>query len=59
MTDAASHVEWQLIRVRSSDQGAIDWHDFYKARKAGFPGLVGYGATLHDAIAAMLNKHGE
>lgn len=57
--DDATHVEWQRIKVRSSDQGTIEWHDFYKAWKSGFLGLVGYGITLDDAIAAMLNKYGE
>jgi hypothetical protein len=56
-----SVVEWQMISVRASDSDnrAIDYLDFYKAWKTGHLGLVGYGATLNDAIAAMLNKYGE
>jgi hypothetical protein len=52
-------VEWELIRVKARAEGSVGWPEFYKAWKSGFPGLVGYGTTLNDAIAAMLNKHGE
>jgi hypothetical protein len=54
-------VEWQMITVRSSESGRIstDYTDFCKAWKTGHPGLVGYGATLDEAITALLNKHGE
>lgn len=54
-------VEWQLIRVKARRDGSVDVDrpEFYKAWKSGHLGLVGYGITLPDAIAAMLNKHGE
>jgi hypothetical protein len=56
-TDSA--VEWQTVIVRATDVGPVTHHEFYKAWKTGHLGLVGYGATLNDAIAAMLNKYGE
>jgi hypothetical protein len=65
MTD----VEWQMIGVRARSDGSglpgaaqirsDDVFYFYKAWKTGHLGLVGYGATLNDAITAMLNKWGE
>jgi hypothetical protein len=56
-----TEVEWALVKVRaaSSSSGSAERLDFYKAWKAGHLGLVGYGITLKDAIAAMLNKWGE
>jgi len=55
MTD----VEWETFIVRATAPGSVTHHEFYKAWKTGHLGLVGYGATLNDAIAALLNKHGE
>jgi hypothetical protein len=53
-------VEWELVRVKVRDSdGSVNWENFCKAWKSGHPGLVGYGIDLPDAIAAMLNKHGE
>jgi hypothetical protein len=59
--EAVTNVEWQMITVRAGESNklAIDYIDFYKAWKTGHLGLVGYGATLNDAITAMLNKWGE
>lgn len=55
-----TEVEWALVKVRAaSNNGSAERLDFYKAWKAGHLGLVGYGITLKDAIAAMLNKWGE
>lgn len=59
MSAYETDVEWQTIRVKVRAEGSVDWPEFYKAWKSGHTGLVGYGATLNDAIAAMLNKHGE
>jgi hypothetical protein len=47
------------VRAVSKDDGVATRSNLYKAWKTGHLGLVGYGATLNDAIAAMLNKWGE
>lgn len=59
MANFVTDVEWARFKVRAAEPGAVEWREFYKAWKTGHLGLVGYGATLDDAIAAMLNKYGE
>lgn len=56
-----SQVYWEQIAVESVHAivGGSAERVLYKAWKPGFPGLVGYGATLEEAIAAMINKFGE
>jgi hypothetical protein len=60
MSGYETSLEWKVIRIKARSAGGPGaWNDFYKVWKAGFPGLVGYGSTLPDAIAALLNKYGE
>jgi hypothetical protein len=61
MSEPTVSVAWEMIPVQvanpSSGYTATDY--FFKAWRDGRPLLVAYGDTPRDAIAALLNKHGE
>jgi hypothetical protein len=52
--------EWTKILVRLNNKEVVPAiRGLYQVWKPGFPGLCGYGTTLEEAAASLLNKHGE
>lgn len=61
MTDAPFSIVWETISVQVSSPsiGYTATEIFFKAWRDGHPLLAAYGENPRDAVAALLNKHGE
>jgi hypothetical protein len=61
MIESTVSVVWETIPVQvdNPSSGYAGQEYFINAWRDGHPLLAAYGATPRDAIAALLNKHGE